>query len=131
MYPYNYPTPNFQPNTQPTSYTPTYSQQLQRVNGLDSAKAYPTQPNSTVALFDANEDIMYIKSTDASNFPLIRCFRFTEVFSDSNKTEQYVTLTEFNEFKEELLNGKQFIQQQSTRKPNGANKTTDELNKTK
>ena len=84
--------------------------QLTQVNGIDSARAYPTQPNSTYALFDSNEDIMYIKSTDASNFPTIRRFRFIEE-ADTPKVEEnkYVTVEEFNTFKEEILNGKQSV----------------------
>lgn len=88
------PTPQFSPN------------QLIKVNGLDSAKAYPTQPNSTVALFDANEDVMYIKSTDASNFPTIRRFIFVEEEVTPPDKTKYVTMDEFLKFKEEVLNAK-------------------------
>ena len=85
--------------------------QLIQVNGIESAKAYPTTPNSTVALFDTNDDILYIKSTDASNFPTIRKFRFKEESLEvqAQPSVQYVTLDEFNKFKEEILNGKQFV----------------------
>lgn len=95
---------------QPTSNTG--GQQLLRVNGIESAKMYPTSPNSSIALFDENEDIFYLKSTDASNFPTIRKFKFVEVFDQTPKSveTQYVTLEEFNKFKEELLNAKQSIQ---------------------
>ena len=81
-------------------------QQLLRVNGIESARMFPTSPNSTVALFDENEDIFYVKSTDASNFPTIKAYAFKEVDTQNHGT-QYVTLEEFNKFKEELLNGKQ------------------------
>ena len=92
--------------------------QLIKVNGLDSAKAYPTVANSTIALFDANDDIMYIKSTDASNFPTIRRFRFVEETEPANEdTEKYVTVEEFNKFKEELLNGKQSVWSSATIDP--------------
>ena len=36
------------------------TQNLIRVNGIDGAKTYQMSANSTVALFDSNEDIMYI-----------------------------------------------------------------------
>ena len=104
MYPYQTPTYYSNPYNVP---------QLIKVNGMDSAKAYQTQPNSTVALFDANEDIMYIKSTDASNFPTIRRFRFIEEPEAQIVSEQYVTVSEFNKFKEELLNVKQSVQPNS------------------
>lgn len=110
MYPMNYPqVPNYSPTFNSNLNSSTNQSQLIRVNGIDSAKAYPTSPNSTVALFDANEDIMYIKSTDASNFPTIRRFRFVEEKETQIPTQQYVTMEEFNQFREEILNGKQFI----------------------
>lgn len=86
--------------------------QLIRVNGIESAKAYPTTPNSMVALFDENDDVMYIKSTDASNFPTIRTFKFTEVKDEPKHVPsdpQYVTKEEFEELKQEILNVKQSI----------------------
>lgn len=46
-------------------------QNLIRVNGLEGAKAYQMSANSTVALFDANNDLMYVKSTDGAGFPSI------------------------------------------------------------
>ena len=87
---------------------PAQTNQLIKVNGIESAKAYPTQPNSMYALFDENDDVMYIKSTDASNYPTIRRFRFTEEKEEAS-SPTYVTVDEFNKFKEELLNGKQFV----------------------
>lgn len=95
------------------------SQQLVRVNGIESAKAYPTQPNSMYALFDENEDFLYIKSTDASNFPTIRKFKLIEEKEKEVEQPRYVTVEEFNKFKEELLNGKQYIQHDKSSKYNG------------
>lgn len=110
MYLMNYPqVPNYSPTFNSNFNSSTNQSQLIRVNGIDSAKAYPTAPNSTVPLFDANEDIMYLKSTDASNFPTIRRFRFVEELETQRDVQQYVTIEEFNHFKEEILNGKQFI----------------------
>jgi hypothetical protein len=70
---------------------------------------------------------MYIKSTDASNFPIIRTFKFEEVTNVPQKTEQFVTIEEFNKFKEEVLNGKQFVQ--SKPQSNGSHKGNDEFRK--
>ena len=93
--------------------------QLIRVNGIESAKMYPCQPNSTVALFDENEDIMYIKSTDASNFPTIRKFVFHEVTEEAATEEKYVTMEEFEALKKEIEDGQQFIREfrESLQKP--------------
>ena len=56
----------FQPQLNQPQMT---TQNLIRVNGIDGAKAYQMSANSTVAFFDNNEDIMYIKPTDGAGFP--------------------------------------------------------------
>ena len=53
--------------------------QLIRVTGMDGAKAYQMPPNSVVPLFDADNDIMYVKSTDGAGFPTIRAFAFQPI----------------------------------------------------
>ena len=94
-----------------TGYQPTnIPHQLTQVNGMESAKAYPTAPNSMYALFDSNEDVFYVKTTDASNFPVIKKYRFheeTELVKE--EASQYVTVEEFEKFKKEILDAKQFI----------------------
>ena len=76
----NYPYYNFQPFQQ--------KQELIRVNGLEGAKNYPLSPGSTIALFDAESDIMYIKSMDAGGFPSIRTFSFMETTSKLTDTTE-------------------------------------------
>lgn len=87
-------------------------QNLIRVNGIDGAKAYQMNANSTVALFDENEDVLYIKNTDGAGFPSIRMFKFEEVneITKSEEKQDYISRKEFEEFKKELMNnGKQSI----------------------
>lgn len=100
---------------------------LTRVTGIEGAKAYQMPANSTVALFDNNEDLMYIKTTDGAGFPTIRTFSFNEVVANNNPVPDnvdYVTRDEFNKLKEELLNGKQSISR-SKSNLNSADKSTD------
>lgn len=88
------------------------TQNLIRVNGIDGAKTYQMPANSTVALFDCNEDIMYIKTTDGAGFPSIRTFTFAEITQNekSSGSQDYISRQEFEEFKKELMNnGKQSI----------------------
>ena len=47
-------------------------------HGLEGAKAYPMGPNCRAPLFDDQDDVFYIKSTDANGFPTVRKYRFTE-----------------------------------------------------
>lgn len=71
--------------------------QLIRVTGMDGAKAYQMPPNSVVPLFDADNDIMYVKSTDGAGFPTIRAFAFQPIENPTPQTQQYVTREEFND----------------------------------
>lgn len=98
-----------------TNYQPTnIPHQLTQVNGIESAKAYPTSPNSMYALFDSNEDVFYVKTTDASNFPVIKKYRFYEETEPiKEEASQYVTVEEFEKFKKEILDAKQFVSKQS------------------
>ena len=88
------------------------TQSLIRVNGIEGAKAYQMNANSTVALFDSNNDIMYVKTTDGAGFPSIRTFNFVEIKQNekSSGSQDYISRQEFEEFKKELMNnGKQSI----------------------
>jgi outer membrane receptor protein involved in Fe transport len=89
-----------------------YEQGLIRVTGIDGAKAYQMRPNSTVALFDANNDYFYIKTTDGAGFPTIRTFKFDEVQpTQMSVTNDYVSRAEFEELRKEIQDGKYIIQQ--------------------
>ena len=106
-------------------YSQEQTQNLIRVNGMDGAKTYQMPANSTVALFDCNEDIMYIKITDGAGFPSIRMFKFEEVneITKSEEKQDYISRKEFEEFKKELMNnGKQSI---SRSKSNLTDKSAD------
>ena len=113
--PYNIPQPVVPQLTWPLNGTtpiapqPIPGPQLTRVNGLDSAKAFPTVANAMYALFDENDDILYIKQTDASNYPTIKRYRFVLEEDKPVQEPKYVTVEEFNKFKEELLNAKQSV----------------------
>lgn len=90
--------------------------QLIRVTGMDGAKAYQMPPNSVVPLFDADNDIMYVKSTDGAGFPTIRAFAFQPIENPTPQAQQYVTREEFNntlaQLKEAIGNGKQPVREQ-------------------
>lgn len=86
------------------------AQELIRVTGIEGAKAYQMAPNSVVPLFDANNDIMYIKSTDGAGFPSIRAFSFAPIEQSAEPAPDYVQRSEFDALVEEvkgLMNAKQ------------------------
>ena len=89
------------------NYFQPQRQELIRVNGLEGAKNYPLSPGSTVALFDAESDTMYIKTMDAGGLPSIRTFSFIETTSkpvDTTETRLSAIEEEIASIKE-VLNG--------------------------
>ena len=119
---------NWPPVGSMVQMTPTMTQNMIKVNGIESAKAYPMLPNSMAALFDSNEDIFYLKTTDSNNFPSIRVFKFVEVKEEIQNEPKYVTMDEFNKFKEEMLNGKQHIRKQWNGSKSGKQYTANSSN---
>lgn len=87
---------------------------ITRVTGEEGAKAYQMAPNSSAALFDGNEDIFYLKTTDGAGFPTIRKFKFEEIQEkapDPAEASDYITREEFEQFREEMRTyGEQYIQ---------------------
>lgn len=117
---------NFQPLQMPiqmANQLVSNSNQLLRVNGLEGAKAYQMPPNSTVALFDANDDVFYVKNSDSGGFSSVKAYTFALMEEKSvNKsnitTEDYVTRAEFEELKEMIKDGKQFVSKSKSKQSN-------------
>lgn len=80
------------------------------VNGLESAKHFQTKPNSTYALFDENEDIVYIVQTDSANYATYRTFQLNEIVEEPNTTNDNSYLVEeIKRLREEIEDVKQHI----------------------
>lgn len=101
---YNQPFNNLQ-----NFYTTSRSGEPIFVNNLESARSFQTIPNTVTILFDKNENIFYRIETDANNAPDIKLYRYAEEQPALPEDAKYVTLEEFNKFKEEILNGRQYI----------------------
>ena len=103
--------------------------QLTRVKGMDGAKRFPTTANAMYALFDEDDDVMYIKVTDQNNYPVsLKRYRFVEEEETVPASPEYVTKDDYNvlcdevkKLKEELQNAKQPVQKQSGNAYNGNN----------
>lgn len=78
--PYSYPQPGatYSGNGSHTRPPAPNTNNLIRVTGPESAKAYPLGPNSVVLLLDGNDPVFYIKTTDDGGFASMRTFDFTE-----------------------------------------------------
>ena len=92
--------------TQPTQmwqYQPTQTVNgMQPINGLvsvtgiEGARAYQMPPNSSMPLFDKDNDVLYVKTTDAAGYPTLKRFRFEPMEDDSTQKPEYVTKEDFD-----------------------------------
>lgn len=90
-----------------------------QVNGRGGVDSYQLPPRSSVVLFDSNNDLFYMKTTDDGGYATVRTFAFSEVTGQSQgPTAEYVTRQEFtdalNKIQEAIVNGQQPIQQPAT-----------------
>lgn len=81
------------------------------VQGETGAKSYLVAPNTTVLLMDSENDVFYLKSTDASGMPMpLRTFAYKEQKSPDSEprltradnSPDYVTKREFEAFKGQI-----------------------------
>lgn len=100
--PYSWSQPIWTNNPQTNSTQPVNG--LVSVTGIDGAKAFQLPPNSSVPLFDSNEDILYVKTTDGGGFPTIKTYRFTLMDESSKPAEDYVSRAEFEELERKINN---------------------------
>lgn len=103
---------------QPSPYTLQQSNQPQQqssngiiwVQGEAGAKSYMLAPNTTLALWDSEANVIYLKSTDASGMPSIKTLKYT-IEQPQNPTNQlqqdsqvdmkdYIRRDEFNQYME-------------------------------
>lgn len=128
----------------PATYQPVYPQQVQYqqpvqqvqqpqapqvqsgginwIQGIESAKAYPIAPNSSVILMDSESPQFFIKSADQSGMPTLRVFKFEEITGQQQQpkaepvpqidTSIYITREEFEKRIAELSAPKQRNNQQ-------------------
>ena len=93
--------PNLQLQAAPQMQIP---QNIQYVNGKESAETYQMPANSSVILMDSNTSRFYLKQTDASGTATIKTYDFKE--SEEDKPVEYVTKTEFEAFKNKMKGAK-------------------------
>lgn len=117
----------FYNNSFPATYQPYYQQAYQPVNvpaqnnnqqqanssiiwvqGEAGAKSYLVAPNTTVQLWDSEDQIIYLKSADASGMPSIKILDYTirDAQSDSKATKdeshKFISKKEFDGLQEQI-----------------------------
>ena len=132
--PASQPFAGFQPQPQQQSVD------LYKVKDMDGAKQFQMTPNSRVALFKEDDDVMYIKQTDNNNYPIsLKRYRFYEEEEPTPEAPpEYATkedltnwikanddrfneiMSSFNEgldsLREEIANGKQPVRSTATKR---------------
>lgn len=68
------------------------------VQGEAGAKAYLVAPGSTVALWDSENQTIYLKSVDMSGMPSMRVIDYTERVGTQNKASSPAPQVDFTQF---------------------------------
>ena len=85
-----------------------------RVTGPESAKAYPLGRDSAIVLFDAKNPIFYLKTTDDGGFPLpLRTFRFEEIIEQPPEpidTSNFATKSDLEDLEKNISELKNLLE---------------------
>ena len=94
----------------PLGYQPAYYPQAQQnnqqgviwVQGEAMAKSYLVAPNSSVALWDSEEQVIYLKSADASGMPTIKTLDYTIRDGQNEPQADFATKEDVSDIRKEL-----------------------------
>lgn len=79
------------------------------VQGEAAAKSYLVAPNTTVALWDSENKIIYVKSADASGMPSMKVLEYnlrkpkTEAIHLDESSADYATKEDMNSIEQQIL----------------------------
>jgi hypothetical protein len=104
-------------NNYPIGYQNFYQQPNQQQNngiiwvqGIAGAKSYLVAPNTTVQLWDSEEQVIYLKSADASGMPTMKILDYTIREQANAPTVQSELIESDYATKKELLDIKNQIE---------------------
>lgn len=103
MYPMGYQSPMYyQPQYQNTPNNQNSG--IIWVQGEAGAKSYLVAPNTTVQLWDSEEQVIYLKSADASGMPSIKTldYKVREANVPTHTNTTYATKDELDQLKESI-----------------------------
>lgn len=116
-----------------TSQTLLPGQRLLKAKGAEAAEKYPMPRDCEACIFDEDEDYLYIKKTDTNGGVILLRYKLEEDPIPHFDPKKYVTVDDFKNFKEEILNGFNNLQQtiagNSNSGNNGYNKSGKQYNK--
>ena len=86
-------------------------QRLLTVKGYEAAEKYPFPRDCHAPLFDEEDDYLYIKRTDVNGGTTVDRYHLESDPIPKFDPKKYVTVDDFANFKEEILNGFNNLQQ--------------------
>lgn len=104
--------------TNPTLFP---GQRLLKVKGTEAADKYPMPRDCEAPLFDEDEDYLYVKKTDTNGGVILLRYKLEEDPIPHFDPKKYVTVDDFNTFKEDILNGFNDLRQALTTNHNTGN----------
>lgn len=118
-----------------TNQTLLPGQRLLKVKGAEAADKYPMPRDCEAAIFDEDDDYLYVKKTDTNGGVILLRYHLEEDPIPKFDPKKYVTVDDFSRFKEEILNGFNTLQQTITTagfngtNNDGSNKSSKQHNK--
>lgn len=111
----------------PAYYQPQYYQNQQSDNGLiwiqgglNTAKNYHIAPNTSVPLWDQDEQVIYLKSADASGMATIKILDYTvrDTQPQIQNDSKYATKDDLAEIKNEIAKIAESLNSRYTKRDN-------------
>lgn len=103
-------------NTNSYPYQNTYQQKENinwiNVNGIQGAKDVQIQANQTAWLMDMNQPVFYVKKADNMGVCTLEAYKFEKINPEQPvtlKEQNFVTKEEFEQFKAQLLQPKEVV----------------------
>lgn len=127
-FPMNYPQMYYQPQYQTSAIQQPQQPTIPTNNGIiwvqgeAGAKSYLVAPNNTVQLWDSEEQVIYLKSADASGMPSMKVLDYTirnanpssAVPTAVQSEDKYVTKEELKAFQEAVERRLQTLSERGT-----------------
>lgn len=107
-----------QPYQAQSPYQPPQRGEIIRVNGRGGAEAFQLMPNSSIMLLDANDPIVWVKTTDGAGYPTLVPYTITP-YQPAQEITNADLLTRIERL-EAMINGKPDPANAGQQEPAGA-----------
>ena len=96
-------------------YAPNPQLQMESVASIEDAKRFRVFPGQTVYLLDQEQPMIYMKSANQEGGVNLRAFALSEIEPSSITDPRYISRSDFEAFKKEMMEAKAGIGQSNKR----------------